>query len=415
MTDKKRCFIIMPFGKHGTPEYDRNMKIYKLMIKPVVEKCGYESIRADELEHVGSITRDIIELLHGSELVIADLTGRNANVFYELGVRHVLYRCGTIPIIKKGESLPFDIANYRAIFYTSELDGPELFKNELEMRIKAFEKYQAEKSDNPVHDILGNSLQYVNLKDYVSLSDYNAREREFLNLLKNYTKLEKQTAILKKECEKLRRQNDTLGKEKLHLKQEINYMSDELPQSMKGTSKIKNYKVSLSQRIKFRDQPTRLSEKDVVSIAKHYDFFDTSLNKKGSGFRHEYIIQEIFGFKIVIDLKTGLMWQQAGSSESMNCHNADKWIASLNEKNYASYNNWGLPTLEEAMSLLEPKVNEVELYINSIFNKKQLWIWTSDLVINEKSQWFVDFSNGYCYSDSLEASCCGYVRAVRSI
>ena len=166
MNQNKRCFVIMPFGKMGTSEYSRNLKIYNFMIKPIVEACGYTSIRADELEHMGNITRDIIELLHESDLVVADLSGHNANVFYELGVRHALYRAGTIPIIQEGESLPFDIANYRAIFYSSELDGPERFKGELKGRIKAFEKLQRKRSDNPVHDILGDKLRLPDLKNY---------------------------------------------------------------------------------------------------------------------------------------------------------------------------------------------------------------------------------------------------------
>ena len=95
-TDKKYCFVIMPFGQQGTAEYERNSSIYHDMIKPVVKACGYESIRADEVEHPGSITRSIIEYLYNSDLVVSDLSGRNANVFYELGVRHALYRAGTI-------------------------------------------------------------------------------------------------------------------------------------------------------------------------------------------------------------------------------------------------------------------------------------------------------------------------------
>jgi len=171
--EKKRCFVIMPFGQMGTPEHYRYLGIYQLMIKPVVEACGYKAIRADELEHLGNITRDIIELLHDSDLVVADLSGRNANVFYELGVRHALYRAGTIPVIQKGEILPFDIANYRALFYSSELGGPDLFKNELERRIKAFESGQGDKSDNPVHDILGDKLGAPpDLKNYVSSRKY---------------------------------------------------------------------------------------------------------------------------------------------------------------------------------------------------------------------------------------------------
>ena len=63
MASLKRCFVIMPFGKRRTPEFKRNKKIYNSMIKPVMKACGYETVRADELKHPGSITRDIIELL----------------------------------------------------------------------------------------------------------------------------------------------------------------------------------------------------------------------------------------------------------------------------------------------------------------------------------------------------------------
>jgi len=160
MGDKKEknCFVIMPFGKRGTEEHRRNLKVYRLMIKPVLENCGYRSIRSDEVDHPGSITRDIIELLYESDLVVADLSGKNPNVFYELGVRHVLFKCGTIQILEEGESLPFDIANYKVIYYSSELDGPERFKKELEIRIKAFERMNKERPDNPVHDILRSRL-----------------------------------------------------------------------------------------------------------------------------------------------------------------------------------------------------------------------------------------------------------------
>src|SRR3990172_491888 len=130
-TDKKVCFVIMPFGQQGTVEYERNFSIYRDMIKPVVEGCGYEAIRADEVEHPGSITRSIIEYLHRSDLVVSDLSGRNANVFYELGVRHALYRAGTVLICRAGEELPFDIKDYRVLFYSIELSGPERFRKDL--------------------------------------------------------------------------------------------------------------------------------------------------------------------------------------------------------------------------------------------------------------------------------------------
>ncbi len=412
MTPKKRCFIIMPFGKYGTPDYDRNMKIYQLMIKPVVEKCGYESIRADELEHVGSITRDIIELLHGSELVIADLTGKNANVFYELGVRHVLYRCGTIPIIRHGESLPFDIANYRAIFYTSELDGPEMFKSELERRIKAFEKYQTEKSDNPVHDTLGDSLQYVNLKDYVSLSDYNAKQQENDNLKKEFEKLNQQYKTISSDEKQLKKKIDAQEEEKSHLNETIKKLEQQLKQAQQASHKIKKDDALNKPQVQFRVKPTDLSSDDVNSMLKKYNFFDSSKNKNSSGFKNQYDVQDINGDQVVIDSASRLMWQQGGSSDSMEFKDAEKWIADLNKKSYAGFSDWRLPTLEEAMSLMEPEKKNEDLYIDPVFDKKQSRIWTADRVKGESWAWVVDFDLGYCYDYNLGYNGL-YVRAVR--
>ena len=53
----KTCFVIMPFGEVGTPEHSRNTKIYQLMIKPVIEQFDYSVVRADELGHMGNITK----------------------------------------------------------------------------------------------------------------------------------------------------------------------------------------------------------------------------------------------------------------------------------------------------------------------------------------------------------------------
>jgi len=196
MKAKKRCFVIMPFGQVGTEDHDRNLFIYQQLIKPVVQKSGYKPVRADELEHFGNITRDIIELIFESNLVIADLSGKNANVFYELGVRHALLRYGTIPIIRKGENLPFDIANYRAIFYSIDSDGPEKFRGELLKRIKAFERNVNKKSDNPVHDIIGEKLLTPDLSRMVPRDKYDEEIKNTSKLSKENTKLKNQLVLI---------------------------------------------------------------------------------------------------------------------------------------------------------------------------------------------------------------------------
>jgi formylglycine-generating enzyme required for sulfatase activity len=242
----KRCFVIMPFGEQGTDKYERNISIYQDMIKPVVEECGYISIRADELEHMGSITRDIIEHLHESDLVVADLSDHNANVFYELGVRHALYCSGTIPIIRKGELLPFDIANYKTLFYSIELKGPEIFRNSLKRRIKAFEKFSMGKSDNPVHDILGDKLlNQEKLNKALRENDRLKREQEARN---------NQLKSIAKEKEALEKALE----EKAGLEKRIEELEEELERTKAAQIRVEPTESS-------RDKPLNQKPEEVIT------------------------------------------------------------------------------------------------------------------------------------------------------
>lgn len=115
----------------------------------------------------------------------------------------------------------------------------------------------------------------------------------------------------------------------------------------------------------------------------------------------------------MVDDATGLMWQQSGSPNYMKYAAAEQYVQKLNNQRFAGYSDWRLPTLEEAMSLMETSQKNGELYIDPVFDKMVYWIWTTD----KKSAgvvWFVDFDFGYCddYYVDNEVHC--YVRAVRS-
>ena len=152
MSRNKLCFVVMPFGAPGSEAFQRNRKVLDEFIRPTVSASGYEVRRADDIAEPGSITRDVIEWLHKADLVIADLTGHNANVFYELGVRHALRRSGTIPIVEAGGKIPFDLSTYRAIHYELSDGGLSKFRDEVSKHIASFENVP--RSDNPVHDVL---------------------------------------------------------------------------------------------------------------------------------------------------------------------------------------------------------------------------------------------------------------------
>ena len=115
------CFIIAPIGDDGSPTRDRSNNVMDFIITPALEKCGYKvpPLRADHLPNPGRITRQIIEQLLEADLVVADLTDHNPNVFYELAIRHAT-RKPVVQIIHRKDRIPFDVANQRTIFYDHE-------------------------------------------------------------------------------------------------------------------------------------------------------------------------------------------------------------------------------------------------------------------------------------------------------
>lgn len=111
---KKRCFVISPIGERGSRTRARSDKILNEIIRPAVRECGYMVFRADEIDQPGLITSQVVRHIIQDSLVVADLTGRNPNVFYELGICHSL-RKPLIQLIAKGEPIPFDVAGMRTI------------------------------------------------------------------------------------------------------------------------------------------------------------------------------------------------------------------------------------------------------------------------------------------------------------
>jgi phage gp29-like protein len=78
---EKLCFVIAPIGEEGSDVRRRSDQVLKHVIAPAAKECGYETIRADKISEPGMITSQVIQHLLEDALVIADLTGRNPNVF----------------------------------------------------------------------------------------------------------------------------------------------------------------------------------------------------------------------------------------------------------------------------------------------------------------------------------------------
>lgn len=119
------AFVVMPFGKKQAPDghwIDFN-HIYQELIKPALITAGFEPFRADEETVSGDILTDMFQELLLADLVIADLSIDNANVFYELGVRHALRKRGLIHIQSGRAYMPFDIFNVRTLPYHCDEHG----------------------------------------------------------------------------------------------------------------------------------------------------------------------------------------------------------------------------------------------------------------------------------------------------
>ena len=126
-----RIFVIMPFSE----PFDT---LYREVIHPVANRLGFEIVRVDEIAGPGIIVDDIQRQISQSNAVVAEISSRNPNVFYELGYAHALEKPAVL--LAKRESsgeMPFDIRGYRAIFYDDTIGGKKAVERSLEQHLKA--------------------------------------------------------------------------------------------------------------------------------------------------------------------------------------------------------------------------------------------------------------------------------------
>lgn len=150
------CFVISPIGKEESKLHAVFKEVLDYIIKPAFEDLDYKYsvIRADDINRTGSFIKDILDSIYSSHVVIADLTGQNPNVFYELGVRHSL-RPRTILIAQNLDDIPSDLREYRTIIYNTSAKGALAFKKRIREFLSEIHK-EPERPDNPVLDRLGN-------------------------------------------------------------------------------------------------------------------------------------------------------------------------------------------------------------------------------------------------------------------
>ncbi|HEX9974426.1 MAG TPA: DUF1566 domain-containing protein [bacterium] len=162
----------------------------------------------------------------------------------------------------------------------------------------------------------------------------------------------------------------------------------------------------------YRDAPKQLCDEDVAAMIARHKFFDKKKNENGHDIVKTFEFREINGEKVIFDSDSGLMWQKSGSLRSMWLETAKQWIEELNRISYAGHNDWRLPTLEEAMSLMKKERLNGDMHIDLMFDKNQTSIWTSDMTTAGSRAWVVFFNYGSCYANCFDFN--NFVRAVRS-
>ncbi|MGI0057759.1 MAG: cupredoxin domain-containing protein [Nitrosarchaeum sp.] len=140
----KTCFIISTIGKEGSPVRKAADDKYELIYSPVLQELGYDVTRSDKISSPGSISREIVQNLIDADLVLADVTDENSNVFYELAIRNAIKK----PVIvfrRPNQSMPFDIYDKRAISISST--DPRVWE-EAKLKLKSHVKMA---ENNPQH------------------------------------------------------------------------------------------------------------------------------------------------------------------------------------------------------------------------------------------------------------------------
>src|SRR5262249_31489222 len=144
------CFVLMPFGvKNDALGRPTNFDlVYRQVIALAISRAGLDPIRADEERVGGTIHKPMFERLMICPYAVADITGANPNVFYELGISPPRPPRSTVVVFPHGTVLPFDIALLRGIPYQVNEDGEPI---DTEPAVEAIAKILVEARNNP-HD-----------------------------------------------------------------------------------------------------------------------------------------------------------------------------------------------------------------------------------------------------------------------
>jgi hypothetical protein len=201
---KPVCFVIMPFGKKvnaegQTIDFDR---IYHELIYAAIEAAKMESVRADEETVNGIIHKPMYERLILCDYAVADLTSSNANVLYELGIRHAVKPYTTINIYAKGSKLPFDVNGVRCMPYSYDVTkGLTNKEKDIDALAKKLINAKRKKdTDSPVYQLVDgisfqNSVAHQKTDIFREQVEYNQQLKDLLQRTRENRKLKNDAIV----------------------------------------------------------------------------------------------------------------------------------------------------------------------------------------------------------------------------
>lgn len=144
--ENKNCFVIMPIADCDGYEKGHFAHVYDDIIKPAIDKTEFTAIRADEVKETNFIHLDILKKLIDAPIAVCDLSTRNPNVLFELGIRQAFDK-PVVLIQEKGTPKIFDIAPLRYLEYSEEMKYHEVLESQKSLQ-EAIEATKAAEGDS---------------------------------------------------------------------------------------------------------------------------------------------------------------------------------------------------------------------------------------------------------------------------
>lgn len=180
---KDICFIITPIGEDGSAIRKKTDGLIDNVLDPVCNELGLRAVPAHNIDKIGSITNQVVQHVLESKMVIANLTGLNPNVMYELAIRHASKK-PVVCIAENGTKLPFDITTERTIFYSDDMYGATRLRYDLK------DKLQSALSDSNIDNPIYRAVKENSIIKKIQSLPQNEKSDSLLYILQRLERIE---------------------------------------------------------------------------------------------------------------------------------------------------------------------------------------------------------------------------------